>query len=158
MCAAWKGSFMETNEAKEVAGFHCPKCGAPGIRLQTAQCPNCHVLFKAAKDIPFDPRTEISADARHIASPSPIVARVEMAQERVWTSLTSLLHLHDTSNDCIWLNRTTCESVFKRPLAHSHFLSDDVVTRKRERRGGTYDWVDAAQDWSKPPACVTLVA
>ena len=59
---------METNEAKEVAGFNCPKCGAPGIRLQTAQCPNCHVLFKAAKDIPFDPRTEISADARHIAS------------------------------------------------------------------------------------------
>ena len=91
-------------------------------------------------------------------TPSPIVAKVEMAQERVWTSLTSLLHLHDTSNDCIWLNRTTCESVFKRPLAHSHFLSDDVVTRKRERRGGTYDWVDAAQDWSKPPACVTLVA
>ena len=60
---------METNEAKEVAGFNCPKCGAPGITLQTALCPNCHVLFKAAKDIPFDPRTEISADARHIASP-----------------------------------------------------------------------------------------
>jgi hypothetical protein len=59
---------METNEAKEVAAFICPKCGAPGITLQTAQCPNCNVLFKAAKDIPFDPRAEISADARHIAS------------------------------------------------------------------------------------------
>ena len=149
----------ETGHNKEGTGYRCPNCHTL-VGLDTPQCPGCGGLFKAGiskrrqelQDNPFDPRTEISADARHIASPSPIVARVEMAQERVWTSLTSLLHLHDTSNDCIWLNRTTCESVFKRPLAHSHFLSDDVVTRKRERRGGTCPWVDAAQDWSRPPA------
>jgi len=48
--------------------YQCPNCHIPGITTDMPQCPNCHVLFKAAKDIPFDPRTEVSADARHIAS------------------------------------------------------------------------------------------
>jgi hypothetical protein len=53
-------------EQQQVAKFECPQCGCL-VAPNTPQCPTCHGLFKAAQDIPFDPRTEVSADARHIA-------------------------------------------------------------------------------------------
>jgi hypothetical protein len=55
---------MQAEEKQEE--YKCPQCGCP-IAPNTPQCPNCHGLFKIAQDIPFDPRTEVSADARHIA-------------------------------------------------------------------------------------------
>jgi predicted ATP-dependent serine protease len=48
------------------ADYKCPNCGT-AVAPNTPQCPNCHGLFKAAQDTPFDSRTEVSADARHIA-------------------------------------------------------------------------------------------
>jgi|CZKX01.1.fsa_nt_gi hypothetical protein len=65
----------ETGQNKEGTGYRCPNCHTL-VGLDTPQCPGCGGLFKAGiskrrqelQDNPFDPRTEISADARHIAS------------------------------------------------------------------------------------------
>jgi hypothetical protein len=61
----------ETNEDS----YRCPECHTP-VELDTPKCPGCGRFFKAGLDLrrqelqdnPFDPRTEVSADAIHIAS------------------------------------------------------------------------------------------
>jgi hypothetical protein len=47
-------------EQEHVADYKCPNCGCP-VAPNIPQCPNCHGVFKAAQNIPFDPRTEVSA-------------------------------------------------------------------------------------------------
>jgi uncharacterized membrane protein YvbJ len=55
--------------------YRCPECHTP-VERDTPKCPGCGGLFQAGIELrrqelqnnPFDPRTEISADAIHIAS------------------------------------------------------------------------------------------
>lgn len=95
---------METNSDRQdtvpradvypggATGFMCPDCHAP-VAIDAPQCPNCGALFKAGladrrqaaslakkwlEDNPFNPREEISADAKHIGK------RIDRVVNHMW--------------------------------------------------------------------------